>query len=185
VEPNPADGDNPDGGNTGGDNPHAENTVLAAGDNAPTHAARPGRPHYRLAAAACGLLAAVAALVVGGNALVKDPSQAGSAGPASASLITVDPRVPLTAGELSALVHRAPDFGDLADPKRRASCLNGLGYPGSMQVLGAAPVQVNGNATIVLVLPGDHPDELVALAVRPNCSSMGTGLIADTTVTRP
>jgi hypothetical protein len=54
-----------------------------------------------------------------------------------------------------------------------------------MQVLGATPVQVNGHPAVVLVLPGEDSDQLVALAVSSNCSSMGTGLIADTTVTRP
>jgi hypothetical protein len=135
-------------------------------------------------AALCGLLATAAAVTVGGMALVQEPSDGVSAGPASANLITVDPRIPLSPRDLSALLLQAPAFGELADPKRRASCLNGLGYPGSMHVLGAAPIQVNGQAAVVLVLPGDHPDELVALAVSPNCSSMATGLIADTTVPR-
>jgi hypothetical protein len=38
---------------------------------------------------------------------------------------------------------------------------------------------------VLLVLPGDTPRELVALAVAPNCSSADTGLIADTMVDRP
>jgi hypothetical protein len=161
------------------------NTVVGPGASTPAHAARPTRTRYQLLAAGCGVLAAAAATAVGGIALVKESPTEVSGGPASASFITVEARIPLSARDLSALVGRAPDFGELTDPKRRASCLNGLGYPGTMQVLGAAPIQLNGRAAIVLVLPGDRSDELVALAVNPNCSSMATGLIADTTVTRP
>ena len=37
----------------------------------------------------------------------------------------------------------------------------------------------------LLVLPGDTPDTVAALAVRPNCSSVDTGLLADTQIRRP
>jgi hypothetical protein len=135
-------------------------------------------------AAVLGAIAAFAAIVVGSSELVTSGKSA-SSGPTSANLITASPRIPMSAGDLTALVGRNLDFGALTDPKRRASCLNGLGYPATMQVLGAAPMQINGSAAIVLVMPGDHPDELIALAVPPSCSSVSTGLIANTTVTRP
>ena len=37
----------------------------------------------------------------------------------------------------------------------------------------------------LLILPGDTPGTAAALAVRPNCSSADTGLLADTTIRRP
>ncbi|HNM11838.1 MAG TPA: hypothetical protein PKI02_10345 [Mycobacterium sp.] len=105
--------------------------------------------------------------------------------PTSANRITVAPKVPLSAAQLAALVNRSPEFGPLADPKRRAACLSALGYPGDQPVLGAAQVQLAGRPAIVLVLPGDRAADLVALAVAPNCSAVSSALIAQTTVTRP
>ena len=150
----------------------------------PTHAVRPLRRNTRLVAAACGVAAAVTAVVVGVWPHQQSPDTMHSA-LTSASLITVTPRVPLSGGELAALVGRNPDFGSLADPNRRSACLIALGYPGSAQVLGAQQVQIGGRAAVVLVLPGQHPDQLTALAVSPSCSAVDTGLIADTTVKRP
>lgn len=121
---------------------------------------------------------------IGTAALLRSPGPTRSA-VTSANTITVGPKVPLSARELAALVDRSPDFGPLSDPKRRAACLSALGYPGSMQVLGAQPLTVDGRPAVVLVLPGERPGDLVALAVAPNCSAVDTGLIADTTVRRP
>ena len=147
--------------------------------------ARYARSHTaRTVAAACGVAAVVAGVGVGTAALLRSPGVTTST-LTTANRITVTARVPLSARELGALVARSPEFGALADPKRRASCLSGLGYPGSQQVLGAQPLTVDGRPAVVLVLPGEHPGELVALAVAPNCSSVDTGLIADTTVRRP
>ncbi len=135
-------------------------------------------------AAGVGALAVLAGIGVGTTALLHSSSPTAST-LTSASLITVTPTMPLSGRELNALVARSPDFGPLADPKRRAACLSGLGYSGSTQVLGAQQVQVDGRPAIVLVLPGDQPDVLVGVAVATNCSSVDTGLIADTTVRRP
>ena len=135
-------------------------------------------------AAGVGGVAVLAAIGVGTAALLHSSDRTAST-LTSASLITVTPTMPLSGRELTALVARSPDFGPLADPKRRASCLSGLGYPGSTQVLGAQQVQVDGRPAVVLVLAGEHPDELVAVAVATNCSSVDTGLIADTAVRRP
>lgn len=175
-----------------GRNAPPTHTVVPASSDVPAHAVRIGRSHPfspsqlrgKRLAAAIGIVAALAAIGVGTEALVTSRNEV-SSGPASANLITVTPRVPLTPQQLSALVGKIPNFGALTDAKRRASCLNGLGYPASMQVLGAEPIQINGSAAIVLVMPGDHPTQLIALAVSPNCSTASTGLIADTTVTRP
>jgi hypothetical protein len=135
-------------------------------------------------AAGVGGVAVLAAIGLGTAALLS------SRGPTtstltSASMITVTPKMPISSRELNALIARSPDFGPLADPKRRAACLSALGYPGSMQVLGAEQVQVDGKPAIVLVLPGDQPDVIVGLTVAASCSSVNTGLIADTTVRRP
>jgi hypothetical protein len=93
--------------------------------------------------------------------------------------------VPLSDAQIVGLLTRPPDLGTLDDARRRASCLSGLGYPGSDTVLGARRVDVNGTPAVVLVLPGDTPDTVTALAVRPNCSSADTGLLADTRIRRP
>ena len=77
------------------------------------------------------------------------------------------------------------DFGALAAPGRRGSCLAGLGYPASTRVLGAQPVEVRGRPAILLLLPGDAIRTVIALAVAPSCSSADTGLLVDTTVARP
>ncbi len=165
--------------------PHAaSHTVTGVEVTAPVHARRPRPSSPRRLAAVCGLAAAVTATVVAIPALLRSPDTTHST-VTSANLITVTPRVPLSDRELTALVAHNPDFGSLADPKRRSSCLSALGYPGSTQVLGAQQVQIGGRAAVVLVLPGQQPDQLVALAVSPSCSSVNTGLIADTTVRRP
>jgi hypothetical protein len=159
-------------------------TVTPASSAPAAHARRPAARTGRLVAAGVGGVAVLAAIGLGTAALLS------SRGPTtstltSASMITVTPKMPISSRELNALIARSPDFGPLADPKRRAACLSALGYPGSMQVLGAEQVQVDGKPAIVLVLPGDQPDVIVGLTVAASCSSVNTGLIADTTVRRP
>ena len=85
----------------------------------------------------------------------------------------------------SIVVGREPDFGPLADSRRRASCLSGLGYPANARVLGARPIDIAGHPAVLLVLPGDTPGAVKALAVAPTCSAANTGLSADRMVTRP
>jgi hypothetical protein len=159
-------------------------TVTPVSTGPAAHARHPAIRNGRLIAAGAGVAALLAAVGLGTAALLK------SAGPTSstltsASLITVTPKMPISSRELNALVARSPDFGPLADPKRRAACLSALGYSGSMQVLGAETLQVDGQPAIVLVLPGDQPDVLIGVTVAATCSSVDTGLIADTTVRRP
>ncbi|HWS92539.1 MAG TPA: hypothetical protein VN306_08620, partial [Mycobacterium sp.] len=67
----------------------------------------------------------------------------------------------------------------------RASCVSGLGYPASTQVLGARPIEINARPGVLLVLPGDTPDNLAVFAVALNCSAADTGLLASTQVPRP
>jgi hypothetical protein len=128
-----------------------------------------------------GAAAALVAIGLGTTMLIRTPASPPTTGP-TAERITVTPSIPLSAPQIVALTHQRPDYGALTDPQRRASCLAGLGYPTSTQILGARPIQASGEPGLLLVLAGDHPGELVALLVRPNCSAADSGLIADTAV---
>lgn len=153
------------------------------------HAVRPGnlgRP-ARVVAALAGLAAAAAAAALGTVALVRAPAPPPSA-PTTAQHITVSrpaAGIPLSDPQILALLDHEPDYGPLADPQRRTSCLEGLGYPASARVLGARPVEIDKRPGVLLVLPGDTPRAVAALAVAPTCSSANTGLLADRVVDRP
>jgi hypothetical protein len=159
-------------------------------DDRPTHSVRPFTRPSRIAAAA-GIVAALAAIGLGTAALVTAPQPTPSAshtlrpitvagnGQPPAALL------PVSGPEVLALLDRSPDFGPLNDARLRASCLSGLGYSASTRVLGARPIEVNGHFGVLLVLPGEQTDTVVALAVAPNCSSADTGLMGDTTIRRP
>lgn len=153
----------------------------------PAHASRP-LPRLNRIAAGVGGAAALVAIGVGTAALIRSPGNAPS-GPRSLDAITVasepTPVLPLSEPEIIALLDRSPDYGALADPARRTGCLAGLGYPASTRVLGAREIAINGRPAVVLLLPGDTADTIVALAVAPSCSSADTGLLADTAVRRP
>jgi hypothetical protein len=125
---------------------------------------------------AVGVAAALTAAGLGTAMLVRS----GGSGPATGSSATV----PLSAAEIVGLLTRPPDLGPLGDARRRSSCLSGLGYPAPDSLLGARQVDIGGAPAVVLVLPGDTPDTVAALAVRPTCSSADTGLIADTQIRR-
>ena len=99
--------------------------------------------------------------------------------------VTAAATIPLSDQQILALLDREPDFGALTDPHRRASCLTGLGYPADARVLGARPVDIGGRPAVLLLLPGDTPGAVSALAVAPTCSSVDTGLSADRIVHRP
>jgi hypothetical protein len=154
-----------------------------------THTIRPGglpRP-ARLAVAMAGLAAVAAAIWLGTWALITAPAPTPSR-PTTAEHITVSRppmTIPLSDQQILALLDDKPDFGPLADPQRRTSCLAGLGYPANARVLGARPVQIVGRPAVLLVLPADTPGSITALAVAPTCSSVDTGLLADRHVDRP
>ncbi|WP_375482831.1 hypothetical protein [uncultured Mycobacterium sp.] len=162
----------------------------ATGPARPSGAAHALRPHSRptrIAAAAAGVAAAVAAIGVGTVALLHSPAPTPSA-PSTARHITVSrppATIPLSPPEILGMLRSRPDYGPLNDPTRRASCLTGLGYSGATEVLGARPVEVSGRPAVLLVLPGDSPDRLTVLAVATNCTEADTGLLADTAVGRP
>ena len=157
-------------------------------ENGPVdHSARPHLRPARTIAAAAGVCAALAAIGFGTVALLHVPEPAPDT-PGDIAHITVSTppmEIPLSRNEILGLLGRSPDYGTLTDPARRASCLTGLGYPASTQVLGARPVEINARPGIVLVIPGDSPHILAVFAVSPNCSAADTGLLANTQVPRP
>jgi hypothetical protein len=153
------------------------------------HTVRPGRlpRSTRVAVAAAGLAAAAVAAWLGTAALITAPAPTPSR-PTTAEHITVSRppmTIPLSDQQILALLDDKPDFGPLADPQRRTSCLAGLGYPANARVLGARPVQIAGRPAVLLVLPADTSGSITALAVAPTCSSVDTGLLADRHVDRP
>jgi hypothetical protein len=163
--------------------------VAALGPEPAAHSVNRGnlpRP-ARLAVAAVGLVAVAVAVWLGVTALLKPPTPMPSR-PTTIEHITVSrppQTIPLSDQQILALLDHEPDLGPLADPQRRASCLAGLGYPANAQVLGARPIDIAGHPAVLLVLPGDAPGALSALAVAPTCSTVNTGLSADRIVHRP
>jgi hypothetical protein len=153
------------------------------------HTVRPGRlpRSARVAVAVAGLAAAAGAVWVGTTALITAPAPTPSR-PTTVEHITVSRppmTIPLADQQILALLDGQPDLGPFADPQRRTSCLAGLGYRADARVLAARPVEIAGRSAILLVLPGDTPGTVAALAVAPTCSSVDTGLLADRIVNRP
>ena len=153
------------------------------------HTVRPGRlpRSARVAVAVAGLAAAAAAVWLGTAALITAPPPTPSR-PTTAEHITVSRppmTIPLSDQQILALLDGQPDPGPFADPQRRTSCLAGLGYPADARVLAARSVEIAGRPAVLLVLPGDTPGTVTALAVAPTCSSVDTGLLADRIVNRP
>ena len=163
--------------------------VLAAAGVRQTAAHAVGRPRLRrfqVLGLVVGLGATLVAVVTGAVMLVRDPAPTQSTGPTAKSITGSRPprNIPLSDPQIVGLLSHDPDYGPLADPERRASCLSGLGYSGA-SVLGAQPVDMHGRPGVLMLMPGDRPHAIVALVVEPNCSSAHTGLLADTVVTRP
>ena len=141
----------------------------------------------RLAVAMTGLTAVAVAAWLGTQALITAPAPTTSR-PTTIEHITVSrppQTIPLSDQQILALVDHEPDFGPLTDPRRRASCLSGLGYPANARMLGARPIDIAGHPAVLLVLPGDALGDVKAVAVAPTCSAANTGLSADRIVTRP
>jgi hypothetical protein len=141
----------------------------------------------RLAVALTGLTAVAVAVWLGTRALITAPASMTSR-PTTIEHITVSrppQTIPLSDQQILALLNQEPDFGPLTDPRRRASCLSGLGYPANARVLGARPIDIAGHPAVLLLLPGDAAAAVKAVAVAPTCSAANTGLSADRIVTRP
>jgi hypothetical protein len=160
-----------------------------SGPSGAAHTVRRGRlpRSARMTVAAIGLLAAAVAVWLGTTTLITAPAPTPSR-PTTIDHITVSRppmTIPLSDQQILALLDRAPDFGPLTDPQRRASCLAGLGYPADARVLGARPVEIAGRPEVLLLMPGDAAGAVTALAVAPTCSAADTGLSADRIVHRP
>lgn len=155
--------------------------------DSPAHAARPPQHRLQIAGAAAGVAAIVVAIGVAVPTLLGGSAPAASTLTTARSLTVAVPQavVPLTEPQLLALLDRPADLGVLREPGRLSSCLSGLGYPVSTAVLGAAPVEINGRAAVVLLVGADDPGMINVLAVTPHCSDADTGLLADTAVPRP
>jgi hypothetical protein len=163
-------------------------------DNNAGHEPAPLTPEL-LADLQAGLLdddaAAVVGAVLGGVMLKGEPAPTRPAGSTAESItvsaesITVSNDLPLSDAQIVGLLSRSPDYGQLADPVRRASCLSGLGFSAAAAVLGAQPVDMHGRSAVLMVLAADTPRKLLVLVVEPGCNSAHTGLLANTLVTRP
>jgi hypothetical protein len=156
------------------------------GGRAP-HSARPHLRSGRVVAAVAGLCAVLAVVGIGTAALINAPSPMPSTSVTAEHITVSTPPmvVPLSQAEILGLLDRSPEYGPLNDPSHRASCLSGLGYPASTQVLGARPIEINARPGVLLVLPGDTPNNLAVFAVAQNCSAADTGLLANTQIPRP
>jgi hypothetical protein len=162
--------------------------VVAALRAEPAHSIRPPRLHrLQTLALFVGIGAALLAVVLGATMLTRGPEPTFSRGPTADQITVSRPSgaIPLTDPQILDLLSRPADFGPLADPQRRASCLDGLGFSAATTVLGAQPLNISGMPAVMLLLPGNAPDAVVAMVVEPNCNAAHTGLLADTTVTRP
>lgn len=160
--------------------------TVVAGPSGPAHAARPstrlgGRPSPTALLAAAVLLALLATAAVRLAGSVGDTTSTAT----SARLITAAPRIPLSAAELVELTLRPAEVGALSDPGRRAYCLTAIGRPATARVLGGRDVQLAGRTATVLVLPGERPGELVAVAVDADCGNRRGKIIAESTVPGP
>jgi len=152
----------------------------------PAHSVR-HTPGWQLVGLVAGVAAAVVGVVVGGVMLVREPAPTRSAGPTAESITVSRPAsdVPLSDPQIVGLLSQRPDYGPLADPQRRASCLSGLGYSAATTVLGARQVDMHGRPAVLMLLPADTPQTVRALVVELDCNSAHTGLLANTDVTRP
>jgi hypothetical protein len=160
--------------------------LRSAGSPGAAHAARPPTRPARVIAGVAGLCAVAAAIGLGTTALLNAPPPPPST-PTNAQHITVStppPVIPLSQAQILDLLNHPPDYGPLSSAPLRTSCLSGLGYPASTQVLGARPIDINARPGVLLVVPGDTPDNLAVYAVALNCSAADTGLLASTTVPR-
>jgi hypothetical protein len=152
----------------------------------PAHLVR-HTPRWQLVGLVAGVGAAVVGGVVGALMLARDPAPTWSAGPTARSITVSRPAtdLPLSDPQIIELLSSTPDYGPLADPERRASCLSGLGYSAATAVLGARPVDLHGRPAVLIVLPSDTARMVRALVVEPDCNAAHTGLLANTLVTRP
>lgn len=159
-------------------------SALRAADHPAHQIDRPRLRTWPVVGLVVGLGAVVIGVIVGTSALGREPGPRLSSGP-TASMITVRPTFPVPEPEVVALLSTTPYYGPLSDPNQRAGCLTGLGHRPDTEVLGARPLTVDGATRVLVLLPGETADTVVALLIEPNCSRAHPGLVADTVVRRP
>lgn len=165
--------------------------VGAALRAAPRHSSHartgPELTRMRRAGLLLGACAVMAATIVGAVTLTRDPAPVFPAGPTASQITVGNPAqpFPLSGPDLLTALDATPDLGPLADPRRRASCLTGLGYAPTLEVLGGRQIDVAGRPGVLLLLPGGTAGQIVAVAVAPSCNAAHTGLLAETLVDRP
>ena len=162
--------------------------VVAALRAEPAHSVRrPPLRRLQMLGLVVGLGAALTGGVVGAAMLARAPAPTLSLGPTAQQITVSRPAtvIPLPESRIVALLSQPPDYGPLSDAARRESCLDGLGYAAGTTVLGARPLDMHGRPAVLMLLPGDTPEAVVAKVVEPNCSAAHTGLLADTVVSRP
>ncbi|MGZ5378443.1 MAG: hypothetical protein ACXWD8_10605 [Mycobacterium sp.] len=161
--------------------------VIAAIRAEPAHTVR-RQPLRRLQVfgLVVGLGAVAAGVIVGALMLGRDPAPTYPAGPTAEQITVARPAtdIPLPDPQIVELLAQPPDYGPLTDPRRRASCLDGLGYGPGTIVLGARPLEMHGRPAMLLLLPGETAEAVVAVVVEPGCSGAHTGLLAKSVVTR-
>lgn len=160
--------------------------LQAAGE--PAHAVeRPRLRRVHIVGLVAGVAAVVAGIVVGTSLLTRDPAARFSQGPTAERITVSRPPVvlPLTEEQLVGLLTAPPDYGPLSDPQRRATCLEGLGYPPTSPILGARPVDMGGRPAVVLLVAADSAAHVAALVVEADCHAAHGGLLAETVVRRP
>ncbi|MEO3759737.1 hypothetical protein ABGB19_15785 [Mycobacterium sp. B14F4] len=159
--------------------------IGAALRTAPAHGIpRPRMRRAHLIGLLVGLLAVVVGVIVAASVLLQESSSRFPAGPTAEKITVTRPAAafPLAEPDILALLTAQPEYGPLSDTQRRASCLQGLGYPPGTPVLGARWL---AGDRVVLVLPGRSPEILAVLLVEPHCNAAHSGLTADTVVRRP
>lgn len=161
--------------------------VIAAIRAEPAHTVR-RQPLRRLQVFGliAGLGAVAAGVILGAVMLGRDPAPTYPAGPTAEQITVERPAtdIPLPDPQIVELLERPPDYGPLADPRRLTSCLSGLGYGPGTIVLGARPLDMRGRPAMLLLLPGETAEAVVAVVVEPGCSGAHTGLLAKSVVTR-
>ena len=160
--------------------------ALRAESRGPAHSLQ-RTPRWQLIALVAGVGAALVGAVVGALMLAHKPAPPWSAGPTAESITVSRPptELPLPTPQVVGLLSQNPDYGPLADPERRASCLSGLGYSATTPVLGARPLDMDGRPAVLMLLPADTPGKVLALVVEQDCDAAHTGLLVNTLVTRP
>ncbi len=161
--------------------------VIAALRDEPAHTVRPPLRRLHVVVLVVGVAAALLGAIVGALMLGRDSAPAFPVGPTAEQITVARPAstIPLQDAQLIGLLSQTPDYGPLNDPSRRDDCLGGLGYAPGTAALGGRPLDMHGKPAVLMLLPGETPDAVVAVVVEPGCDAAHTDLLAKDTVTRP